>query len=159
MRRTNLICLLIAILMVAVLSGCGENAGSSGAKLDMQALYQEIEAGVALQPMAKLEGDRMYDYCGINPDNCVQSEVYICKDGLITDEIWLLEAKDDAALKELQAAADNRLKAKAAEIESYSPVQYQVVQKAEVLTNGNYFVMFVSPDVSKMVDIYNAAIS
>ena len=71
------------------------------------------------------------------------------------DEIWLIKAKDAEALKNIAKLADSRIKAKADESITYSPEQYAVVQKAEIIEKGEYFALIVSPDVSSLKDIVN----
>ena len=73
------------------------------------------------------------------------------------DEIWLIEAKDDAAMETLTALAQTRIQAKLDETESYVPDQFQIVQKAEVLTNGRYLALLISPDVDTLKAGFEAA--
>ena len=40
---------------------------------------------------------------------------------------------------------------------TYSPEQYEVVQKAQVLTNGLYMALIVSPDVEALAEIFRAS--
>ena len=80
-------------------------------------------------------------------------------DGLRADEVWLIEAKDADSLKQLEALAQSRLERKGEESITYSPEQYEVVQKAEVITAGNYLVVIVSPDVQDLLAVVNEAIN
>ena len=81
----------------------------------------------------------------------------ICSDSLRTDEIWLIEAVDAEALQRIQTLAENRLTAKAEESITYSPEQYAIVQKAVVVTQGNYFALLVSPEVEALETLFRNA--
>ena len=97
------------------------------------------------------------NFLGISVDDCVRYKVAICAEGLRADEVWLIEAKDDAALKKLEELAQVRIQSKLDETETYAPDQYLIVQKAEVLTNGRYLAFFISPDVESMKAGFEAA--
>ena len=98
------------------------------------------------------------NFCGIDAADCLQSVVAICADSLRADEIWLIEAADDAALEKIQNLAQVRLNAKAEEAENYSPEQYAVIQEAQQITIGNYYVLLVSPKANALAEaVRNAA--
>ncbi len=147
----KLIAVVLVLAALLSLTACGETAKSA----DLNALYttcQEI-----MPQMIALDADTRLNFLGIQSDDCVQVVTAICTDGLLTDEIWLIEAKDAAALEQLKVLAQNRLDAKADESISYSPEQYAIVQKAQVLTEGNYLALLVSPDVDKLAEAFQAA--
>lgn len=129
---------------------------STDVPVDLQALYEACKA--QMPEMIDLDADMMLDYCGIQAEDCVSAYVAICSDGLLTDEIWILEAVDEAARQNLLDMADSRLEAKAEESQTYSPEQYAVVQKAQVITHGNYVAVLVSPDVDTLKSIVNDAL-
>ena len=74
-----------------------------------------------------------------------------------SDEVWLIEAKDDASLESLRQLAQTRIEAKLDETVSYAPDQYAVVEKAELLTNGRYLALLISPDVDALKAGFEAA--
>jgi len=81
----------------------------------------------------------------------------ICADGLRADEVWLNEAKDQAAFDKLSALVDTRLAAKLEETESYNPEQYAVCEKAVILNEGLYLAFLVSPDADTLKASFEAA--
>lgn len=123
---------------------------------DMQALYAEMEK--TLPDMIVMDEAMMLNFCGIHAEDCVQVIAAICTDGLITDEVWLIEAKDAEALERLTALAETRLQMKGEESITYSPEQYAVVQKAQIVTVGMYMALIVSPDVDTLVQNFNTAV-
>lgn len=148
----RLIALLLVILTLC-LAGCGGK--EQAVEMDVQAVYESMES--TLPEMLVMDEAMMLNFCGIKAEQCAQVVVAVCSDGLRADEVWLIEAADEAALKELEGLAEGRLTRKGEESITYSPEQYEVVKKAEVITAGNYLAVLVSPDVDALADIFNEA--
>ena len=145
--------ILCVLLMVLLLAGCAEHPVA----LNMEAVYEEIGKSVALPQMLELDADMMLDYCGIKGEDVSQAKVLICADSLRTDEIWLLEAVDANAADRLVKLAEGRLTQKGEESITYSPEQYKVVEKAQLIQVGNYIALLVSPDAEAMAQVFNQA--
>ena len=116
--------------------------------LDLAALYDTLAA--SMPEMILLDENMMLNFCGIAPEDCVQAVVATCADGLRTDELWLIQAVDADALARLEELAQIRLRMKGEESITYSPEQYAVVEKAQILTDGLYLAVVVSPDVETL---------
>lgn len=161
----RLFAMILAVVMLLSLAGCGSNTNEetqpetlpqeSLAPADMEKIYEAMAE--KMPEMIRMDETTMLNFCGIQAQDCVQVVAAICADGLITDEVWLIEAKDEAALERLKALAENRLQMKGEESITYSPEQYEVVQKAQVLTNGLYMALIVSPDVDALAEIFRAS--
>ena len=120
--------------------------------MNMQELYDTVTAMENIPEMLPLDADMQLSFCGIAAEDCAQAVVAICSDGLRTDEFWMIEAVDAAALERIQQLAENRLTAKGEESITYSPEQYAVVQKAEIIVCDNYFILLVSPEVTALAE-------
>jgi hypothetical protein len=151
MKKIVSFCLAVVLLLGAV--GCGETV----AQMDMQDLYGKLGGAVAMPEMLELDAGLMLDYCGIRAEYVTQALVVICADSLRTDELWLLEAKDADSAKKLVSLAEKRLEKKGEESITYSPEQYAVVEKAQLLQLGNYVILLVSPDAAAMAQVVNEA--
>ena len=147
------IALLLAVLMLC-LAGCGGKDQTKNV-IDVQSVYDSMAD--LLPEMLPMDEAMMLNFCGIKAEQCKQVVVAVCSDGLRADEVWLIEAVDEGALEELKDLADGRLTRKGEESITYSPEQYEVVKKAEVITAGNYLAVLVSPDVDALVKIFNEA--
>ena len=147
----KILCFCLALLLMLGSVGCGETV----AKLDMPDLYGKLGAAVAMPEMLELDAGLMLDYCGIEQGDVKQAIVCICADSLRTDELWLIEAVDEEAADRIVALADFRLQMKGEESITYSPEQYEVVQQAEVIRNGRFVAMLVSPNASALAELYN----
>lgn len=144
--------ILLAALLLS-LAACGKE--EVAAPVDLAALYESY--GQYMPDMFVPDEDTLMNFLGIDVADCAQYVVVICADGMRTDEVWLIEAVDDAALARLKTLAETRLIAKADETISYAPDQYLVVEKAELLTSGKYLALLVSPDVEAMKAAFEEA--
>ena len=147
------IALLLAVMMLC-LAGCGGKDQTKNV-IDVQSVYDSMAD--LLPEMLPMDEAMMLNFCGIKAEQCKQVVVAVCSDGLRADEVWLIEAVDEGALEELKDLADGRLTRKGEESITYSPEQYEVVKKAEVITVGNYLAVLVSPNVDALVEIFNEA--
>ncbi len=155
MRRIIALCL--ALLTALSLAACGNKPADQNtppAITDMEQMYTEIQNKVQMPEMLKLDAGMMLDYCGIRQEDVKQAVVAICADSLRTDEIWLLEAVDEAAAGRLMELANKRLQKKGEESKEYSPEQYAVVEKAKLLQKGNFIALLVSPDSEEMAKVF-----
>lgn len=149
----KLIAFVLAAAMMLSLVACGGKADSKS--VDLNALYESYAE--YMPDMFQLDEDTMMNFLGIDVADCTQYTVYICGDGLRADEVWLIEAKDEAALGRLKEMAESRIQAKENETISYVPDQYVIVEKAEILTNGLYLALLISPDVDQLKAGFEAA--
>lgn len=153
MKRIITFFLLLSLMFV--LAACGSGA-SKNVDLDgLYATFQETMPEMILLEDASLR----LNLLGIQESDCEQVITAICADGLRTDEVWLIKAKDSAALARIQELAENRLYAKGAESVTYSPEQYAIVQKAETVMDDMYFFLLVSPDVDTLKAAVDAALN
>lgn len=148
--------LVLSAVLLLSLVGCGSESGSAAEPVDLNALYESYEE--TLPAMFLLDESTMLNFLGLQTEDCAQVVAAVCADGLRTDEVWLIEAKDQAALDRIKALADSRLQAKADETVTYSPDQYAVVEKAEILTEGLYLAFLVSPDVDTLKTAFEDAV-
>jgi len=144
--------ILLAALLVS-LAACG---GEKAKSVDLNAVYEEFQG--TLPEMMVLDETLMMNLLGIPAEDCAQVVTAVCANGLDADEVWLIEAKDAQALDRLKALAEGRLEAKAAETENYLPDQYLVVKEGQILTQGNYLALLVSPQVDTLKTAFENAV-
>lgn len=149
----KVLCGVLAVCLMFSLAACRQKEQKNS--VDVNALYESCQQ--YLPDMFFPDDATLLNFLGIHAEDCVQYKVAICAEGLRADEVWLIEAKDDAALKSLDDLAQARIQSKLDETESYAPDQYLIVQKAEVLTNGRYLALFISPDVENLKAGFEAA--
>lgn len=148
MKRMIAVLLLAALLLTA--------CSSEKKAVDLQKVYDTATA--QMPEMIALEGSLRLDLLGVDDADCETAYTAICADSMRVDEIWVLRAKDKTALQKLSTLAQNRINAQAEVCESYSPDQYAVVKKAEIITNGLNLVLIISPESAALKTAVEAMI-
>ena len=146
--------LMLALVLVLSLAACGGKT-EEVADVDVNALYDSF--GQYMPDMFFPDEDTMMNFLGIDAKDCKQYMVAICAEGMRSDEVWLIQAKNASSLEKLKKLAETRIEAKKDETVSYAPDQYVVVEKAVVLTKGNYLALLISPDVDALKAGFEAA--
>lgn len=145
----------LALLMMLGLAACsGEEKPDDAVKpveMAVADIYTQLDDKIALPEMLTVNEGMILDFCGVEEKDRKSAVVAICADSLKTDEIWMIEAKDEAAADRIVDLAKARLKKKGEESITYSPEQYAVVEKAQLLKNGDYVILLVSPNAEAMV--------
>lgn len=149
----KVISLILALVLTLSLAACG--AKEEAVSIDVSALYDTYSQ--YMPDMFYPDTDTLMNFLGISVEDCTQYKIAICADGLRADEVWLIEAKDEASLETLRQLAQSRIEAKLEETVTYAPDQYVIVEKAELLTNGLYLALFISPDVDTLKAGFEAA--
>ncbi len=146
--------LMLALALVLSLAACGGKT-EDVADVDVNALYDSF--GQYMPDMFFPDEDTMMNFLGIDAKDCKQYMVAICAEGMRSDEVWLIQAKNASSLEKLKKLAETRIEAKKDETVTYAPDQYVVVEKAVVLTRGNYLALLISPDVDALKAGFEAA--
>lgn len=150
----------LALLLMLSLTGCGTepepDEGVKPVEMAVADIYTQLGEKVVLPEMLTVNEAMILDFCGIEEKDRKNAVVAICADSLKTDEIWVIEAADEAAAQRIVDLAKARLKKKGEESITYSPEQYAVVEKAQLLQNGNYVVLLVSPEVQPLATALEA---
>ena len=147
-----LVCVL-SLLMLISLAACGKNAAKD---VDLQKIYDSYQE--YLPDMMVLDDNTMFNLLGIKTADCTQVIAAVCSAGLQADEVWLIQAKDQAALDRLLALTKTRQTAKEDETESYLPDQYVIVKESKTLTDGLYLAYLVSPHVQELQTAFENAV-
>lgn len=150
----KVISLMLALMLVLSLAACGGKEEET-VSVDVNALYESYAQ--YMPDMFEPDVDTLMNFLGISVEDCAQYKVAICAEGMRADEVWLIEAKDASSLETLQQLAQTRIEAKLEETVTYAPDQYVVVEKAVVLTNGNYLALLISPNVDTLKAGFEAA--
>lgn len=150
----KVISLMLALSLVLSMSACGSKQGEA-ISVDVNALYESYSQ--YLPEMFYPDEDTLLNFLGIKAEDCVQYKIALCAEGLRADEVWLIEAKDETSLETLRQLAQTRIDAKLEETVTYVPDQYDIVEKAELLVNGPYLALLISPDVDALKAGFEAA--
>ena len=152
----RILCLLFAVLSVAVFASC--STGSTPANVDLNAVMKDMKSQVAFTDTIDLTKDDLNSNYGIKSEDVKQFAALADTTGIKADELVMIEGKNADAAKRIKAALDTRYQEKINANISYLPEQYAIIKKCSVRQNGNYVSMLVSPDAEKIVKIYDGYI-
>ena len=133
----------VIILLFVLLPGCGKK--ESQIPWDVQEIWNSVAAAEDFPEMIPVPENRLGYMFGIEPEDYTQEMIAVSADSLRADEIWLIEAVDEAAASRIEELAKVRLTQKEEETRSYAPEQYRIVQEAKLQLNGVRLIMIVSP--------------
>lgn len=150
----KVISLLLVLSIMLSMAACGSKK-EEAISVDVNSLYESYSQ--YMPEMFYPDEATLLNFLGIRVEDCAQYKVAVCAEGMRADEVWLIEAKDEASLESLRQLAQTRIEAKLDETVSYAPDQYVVVEKAELLTNGLYLALLISPDVDSLKAGFEAA--
>lgn len=143
----------LILAFALVLAACGK---SPEKEVDLQSVFNSLTE--KMPEMLVLDETIQLNLLGIDSTDCQQVITAICADSVQADEIWLIQAKNTAALEKLTALAKTRVEAQAEVCESYSPDQYAIVKRAELVTSGLYLALLIGPDAASMKKTFTSAI-
>ena len=148
----------LSLLLVPGLAACSGGGEKADFEMDVQQVYGELTALPDMPAMIELPEDKALDFLGLDMSQCVQAVAAICAVNIQADEIWLVEAKDSSAAAEIEELARSRVQQRMEEFKGYSPEQYQVLESAAILREGNYVVLLVSQDTEALKAAFDKAV-
>ena len=92
----------------------------------------------------------IYHTIDINPGDYF----YLCSDGLKADEIWLVEAEDEAAAQAMLQRARERIELRTRSFDRYLPEESALARRGLAVTSGRWVGLFISENAEKMRDIF-----
>lgn len=149
---------LLSLLLVFSLAACSGGDDKASFRMDVQEVYQQLIALPDMPAMIELPEDKALDFLGLDMSQCVQAVAAICAVNIQADEIWLVEAKDSSAAAEIEELARSRVEQRMEEFKNYAPDQYQVLENAAILREGNYVVLLASQDIETLKAAFDKAV-
>src|SRR5690606_33701467 len=92
---------------------------------------------------------------GIKSDDLEAGFVIAAMMNINSDEIILLQAKDDSKVEELEAALKKELEAQTSTWEQYLPDQYEKVKNNIIKTKGNYLIYITYEDPEALDAVFD----
>lgn len=145
--------LLLAALLLLGLVGCGDKS----APVDGQALYEQMAALNQFPDMARRNGEAVFEYYGIDPEQCVQLVNYASADGLLAEEFLFVEAKQEAYAQEVEAMLQEQVEHLSEAYRDYMPEEYEKLKNARLERQGTVVLLLVAEDVAPLYKLFTDA--
>ncbi|HZW49495.1 MAG TPA: DUF4358 domain-containing protein [Bacillota bacterium] len=146
-----------AILLLCLLFGLTACGGEKTLEVNVEQLLSDMAAKVQWKDMMTMSSKHLKNLYGIAEGDVVKFSGVMKNDGITADEILLIEAENETKADALKEKLQARLKNKANEAKDYLPEQYAVIDKAEIMQEGKYLALLVSPDVTALSELWKEA--
>ena len=157
----------LSLLMLVCFVGCGGNDDAvvpsdnavASVNVDLNAVLEAIKTNCNLTETRTINADSLFDIYGIAAESYKQAACCMVPTGLFPAEVLMFEAVDAAALADISAKLDVRLREVKNQSQSYDAENYALAQQCAVRTIGNIVVLFVSADAAVMNSILDSYIA
>ena len=147
----------LSVLMVCALALCLFTACSGGTTeaKPVADIYKQIEETVTLPELIDSDSNYIKNYYALDT---ADFEEYVFKssaDMMKADTIILIKAKDTDTVKKVEEQLGLILEQLKKENENYNPSEYEIINKGQLASKGNYVYLVISPDVDAIVNVIN----
>ena len=148
------IALVLAALMALPFAGCsGEKKTPATADI-MSSIRSEIEFPEMVEKTVDDLPGYGYD---LSTDDVTQMSYIIASSGLTAEEVFIVEAKDEATAAKIEEMMKTRRDQIADTAADYTPDQMDEINKAVILTKGSYAFFAITGDNAKAKKLFEAA--
>lgn len=148
----------IALILMAVMImcvGCGGNGSSSEKKhsFDAATLADELKNEIEYEDELNEGNDTIFFRKYNVSEDLVASQKTYFSTNATTEEISVIECKDEKAAEEVKKALEQRVEEQKQTFESYAPEEVARLDKAVIRILGKYAVLCVTADTDKANEI------
>ena len=141
---------MVFLIGILFLVGCSSNNDRSP-----KDIYSSIERSVQLPAFIEMDEEYLTYYYNLDFSR-IEDFVYVQnEDSLKVDTIIIIETKDRDYVDFVKITLNNILEQMRAETQSYSPENYNIIKKSEVVVSGNLVYLVMSKDYDQIVKIIN----
>lgn len=133
-------------LSLSVFCSCGKKESDVSAD---KLLSAAVDSGAKFEEMEVVDGEYIKFYYEIEESWYEEFAAKAAGDTALADEVVVVKASDDEALKKIQEALEKRVKDRKEVLQSYAPVEYDKLCDSEVKTEGDYVYLVVGSEGNK----------
>ena len=146
MKKFALLLLSSFLLCSCLLIGCGSPDGSDAKTVDvtLEEIYTKMLESVEMPTMVRVDADYIFNYYGIDVSAFEEYVFAAAEDALLAENIIMMKLPEGQSSESTVASLEKIIKQKKAELESYLPEQFKIVEKSEVVAKDNYVILIIS---------------
>jgi len=122
--------------------------------VDLAAVRDAMAEGIGASDWLPLDAAAMENLYGIDGAWVAQAAGFATMAGTFPDEVALVEAVDEDAAAQVAEKFQTRLDEVKVQAETYDPESYAKALECEVVTNGCFVRLLLSPKQSELADLY-----
>ena len=140
----KLIAFLLVFASLFVLCACGgEETETQEVALDLNTLSTQMTEKIGV-PMPQLPENMVLNMYGLSSEDCAEMLIFSDYDATKCNELWLVKAKDAAALENVKTFAQNRVDSLLQQSNNYNAEVYAASENAKVEVRGLYLMLCVT---------------
>ncbi len=172
------------LLLALIISACGNNSSSNGGETNKAPAFDDVYASVenAIKDSLKEDSDMAEDEVlmsyfiedltsedaadsmaavllermELDPEKLANGKAIGAMMNVNSDEIFVLEAKSEDDVAELEKVLERELAAQIQTWEQYLPDQHEKVKNNVIETNGKFLLYVTFSDPDRVVEAFNA---
>ncbi len=137
-------------------NGTSEKVTESEKNVDLAQIKADMLEKLNISEPGELTTEDLLDFYGIKAEDVKNSACYTTMGVSFPEEVVMIEAVDEDALKRIEEKMNNRIAEVKIQSQDYDPENYAMAQKSEVNKQGNFIAMFLSPGYDELVKIFNS---
>ncbi len=130
-----------------------EEPPAEAAAVDLAAVRDAMAEGVGASDWLAMDADAIGNLYGLDGAWIAQAAGFATMAGTFPDEVALVEAVDEDAAARVAEKLQARLDEVQVQAETYDPDSYAKALECEVVTNGCFVRLLLSPKQSELADI------
>lgn len=146
MKKNVVVFFLTLLLGGCLFVGCGSDKNQKEVTVtkSLEEIYTKMVESVEMPQMVLMDEDYITNYYGIDLTAFDEYVFAAAEDVLLAENIILVKVKDGQSTEPVVSILEKIIKQKKAELESYLPEQFKIVEKSSVVTKGNYVILIIS---------------
>ncbi len=146
--------ILLAILSLTFLLGCSSEKAIAKAPT-IEEITKEIEEAIDISEMKKGDINKLKKLYDIDEDEIEDFVLYVAPTNIKADEMAIIKVKDENNIESIKEKISTRISDQGSVFESYLPEEYFLIEKHVLKSNGNYVLLVVSKDATKVEGIFD----
>lgn len=148
--------LLIGCVLIS-LAACSSKKSDDTKEVDLKVLLGQLMENENLPALTEVEEDMVADLYFFDPQNAKQIAIAMPLMNVQASEIMLVEA-NEGKLDEIKQGIAKRLETLEGIWSRYLPEQYELVQNAQIIEEGNFYGVIIAEDAETLAKTVREAL-
>ena len=148
----------MVVFVLFFVAGCSTNTVEDNAKLKenitLENISKEIISSIEFPEMVKATSKNIKFKYDLVTEDFEHFSVFYAGSGGYADEILIFKLSSGKEVKELKDIFEKRIESRSTVFQGYAPAEYEKLEKAKIVTKGNYIMLIVCSNSNKAAKIF-----